>query len=69
MKQYLAGKIRNIAIAGHGGNGKTSLAEALLFKADATDRLGKIIEGNTVCDFDPEETKRQLSVSSSVAPF
>ncbi|MEG1620408.1 MAG: elongation factor G [Oscillospiraceae bacterium] len=69
MKQYLAGKIRNIAIAGHGGCGKTSLAEALLFKAGATDRLGKISEGNTVCDFDSEEIKRQLSVSSSVAPF
>ena len=69
MKQYLAGKIRNIALAGHGSAGKTSLAEALLFKAGAGDRLGKIADGNTVCDFDPEEIKRQVSVSSAVAPF
>ena len=69
MRQYLAGKIRNVAIAGHGGCGKTSLAEALLFKAGATDRLGKTNDGNTVCDFDPEEIKRKVSVSSAVAPF
>ena len=69
MKQYLAGKIRNIALAGHGSAGKTSLAEALLFKAGAADRLGKIADGNTICDFDPEEIKRQVSVSSAVAPF
>ena len=56
-------------MAGHGGSGKTSLAEALLFKAGATDRLGKVADGNTVCDFDPEEVKRKVSVSSAVAPF
>ncbi|MBC8586367.1 elongation factor G [Youxingia wuxianensis] len=69
MRQYLAGKIRNVAIAGHGSSGKTSLTEALLFKSAATDRLGKIMDGNTVCDFDPEEIKRQVSVSSAVAPL
>jgi elongation factor G len=69
MKQYLAGKIRNIALAGHSGSGKTSLTEALLFKAGASDRLGKISEGNTVSDYDPEEIKRQVSVSTSIAPF
>ncbi len=69
MKQYTADKIRNIALAGHGSDGKTSLAEALLFYAGATDRLGSIADGNTVCDFDPEEIKRQISVSSSVAPL
>ncbi|MBR3936107.1 MAG: GTP-binding protein, partial [Oscillospiraceae bacterium] len=69
MKQYKAKDIRNIALAGHGGDGKTSLAEALLYMAGATDRLGSVTEGNTVCDFDPEETKRKLSVSSAVAPF
>lgn len=69
MRQYLAGKIRNVAIAGHGSSGKTSLAEALLFKAGATDRLGRIADGNTICDFDPEEIKRKVSVSSAVAPF
>lgn len=69
MRQYLAGKIRNVAIAGHGSSGKTSLAEALLYKAGATDRLGKVADGNTICDFDPEETKRKVSVLSTVAPF
>lgn len=69
MRQYLAGKIRNVAIAGHSGSGKTSLAEALLYKAGATDRLGKTADGNTVCDFDAEEIRRKCSVSSTVAPF
>lgn len=56
-------------MAGHSSAGKTSLAEALLFKAGAADRLGKVMDGNTVCDFDAEEIKRQVSVSSAVAPF
>ena len=61
--------IKNMARAGHNGSGKTSLAEALLFKAGVTDRLGKISEGNTVCDFDPEEIKRKVSVNTAVANF
>lgn len=69
MKQYTADNIRNIALAGHGSDGKTSLAEAMLYIAGATDRLGTIADGNTVCDFDPEETRRQVSVSSALAPF
>lgn len=69
MKQYLAARIRNIVLTGHSDSGKTSLAEALLFKAGASDRLGKTSEGNTVCDFDPEEIKRKVSVCTAVAPF
>lgn len=69
MRQYLAGRIRNIALTGHSGSGKTSLTEALLFKAGATDRLGKVADGNTVSDYDPEEIKRQVSVSTSISPF
>ena len=53
MKSYDAKNIRNIAIAGHTGKGKTTLAEAMLFLAKATDRLGKVSDGNTVMDFDP----------------
>lgn len=69
MKQYTADKIRNLALAGHGNAGKTSLAEAMLYLSGATDRLGKTAEGNTVCDFDPEEIKRKVSVSSAIAPL
>ncbi len=69
MKQYTADNIRNIALAGHGSDGKTSLAEAMLYIAGATDRLGSVADGNSVCDFDPEETKRHISVSSAVAKF
>ena len=58
-----------IAIAGNIGAGKTTLTEAMLFLAGASDRLGKVSEGNTVCDFDPEEVKRQTSVASAVAPI
>ncbi|QNK39405.1 elongation factor G [Caproicibacter fermentans] len=69
MKQYEAKHILNIALAGHGGAGKTSIAEAMLYLSGATDRLGKVGEGNTVCDFDPEEIKRKTSVLTSVAPL
>lgn len=64
MRQYLAGKIRNIALAGHGGSGKTSLAEALLLKVGEIDRLN-----NNTFDYDPEELKRKVSVSTSMYPF
>ncbi|MBR0063169.1 MAG: hypothetical protein IJP67_03300, partial [Oscillospiraceae bacterium] len=56
---YAADKIRNIALLGHGGNGKTSLAESMLYVAKAVDRQGRIADGNTVSDYDPEEIKRQ----------
>ena len=69
MKQYQAKNILNIAIAGHGGSGKTSLAEAMLFLSGASDRLGKVNDGNTVLDFDPEEIRRKTSVSTAVAPL
>ncbi len=60
--------IRNIALIGHSGNGKTTLAESMLFLSGATERFGKIDEGNTVCDFDAEEIKRKFSISAAVAP-
>ncbi len=67
MKSYTANNIRNIAVAGHGGKGKTTLCEAMLFIAGATDRLGKVADGNTVLDFDAEEKRRKTSVSSAMA--
>ncbi len=69
MSKYDITKIRNIAVAGHNGSGKTALAEALLFKAGAVDRLGKSAEGNTVCDYDSEEIKRKISINTALASF
>ena len=66
---YSAQNIRNVCLLGHGGNGKTSLAESMLFQTGAIDRLGKIADGNTTCDYDPEEIRRQFSISTSVAPL
>jgi elongation factor G len=62
---YSTEKIRNIALLGHGSNGKTTLAESMLFLTGATDRMGKIADGNTVSDYDSEEIKRQISISAS----
>ena len=61
--------IRNICLMGHGNNGKTSLAESMLFCTGAIDRMGKVSEGNTVCDYDAEETSRQITISTSIAPI
>ena len=58
-------KIRNICLLGHGSTGKTSLAESILNLTGMTDRLGKVVEGNSVCDFDAEEIKRQISISTA----
>ncbi|MBP7175231.1 MAG: elongation factor G [Thermoclostridium sp.] len=68
MKEYSVDKIRNICLLGHGGAGKTTLAEAMLFDAKATDRFGSVVSGNTVMDYDPEEVKRQISTGTSLAP-
>lgn len=66
MSNY-ADNIRNIVIAGHASKGKTTLCEALLNAAGATERLGRVADGNTVTDFDPEEKKRKVSINSAVA--
>ena len=68
MKAYSAENIRNICLAGHGGRGKTTLAEAMINLAGASDRLGRVADGNTVMDFDPEEKRRHNSVASAVCP-
>ena len=60
--------IRNIVLLGHSGSGKTTLAESMLYLTGGTDRLGRIADGNTVCDYDPEEIRRQISISLAVAP-
>ncbi len=69
MKEYPAERIRNIALVGHSGTGKTSLAEAMLFVSGATTRLGKIDDGSTVSDWDPDEQKRQFSLNLSILPL
>ena len=67
MENYSADKIRNIALFGHVGSGKTTLAEAILYYTKAINRQGRINDGNTTLDYDPEEIKRQMSVGLSVA--
>ena len=68
MKSYKTENIRNIVLVGHGGAGKTSLAEAMLFRSGAITRMGKITEGNTVTDFDEEEIRKGISVATAMAP-
>ena len=65
---YETKNIRNICFMGHGNSGKTSLAESMLFLTGNTDRQGKVTDGNTVCDYDAEEIKRQITISTAVAP-
>ncbi|MFZ5943537.1 MAG: elongation factor G [Bacillota bacterium] len=69
MKTYTPDKIRNVGIVAHGGAGKTSLAEAILFNAGLTSRLGKVDDGTTVTDYLPEEIKRKVTITSTLAPM
>lgn len=69
MKEYKINNLRNVGIIGHSDAGKTALTEALLFSTKAIDRLGKTSEGNTTSDYDPEEKKRRISLSTSIAPI
>jgi elongation factor G len=68
MKEYATEKIRNIALVSHGGGGKTILGEAMLFSTGALTRMGKVEEGNTVSDFEDEEIRRNLSLSTAILP-
>jgi len=69
MADYQTKDIRNIALLGHGSEGKTTLTEAMLFAAGLIDRQGRVEDGSTVSDYDPEEAKRTISISASVAPI
>ena len=69
MAEYITKNIRNIVLLGHGSTGKTSLVEAMLYRKNLTDRLGKTTEGNTVCDYDPEEIKRGFTLSAAMVNF
>src|ERR1700675_1637004 len=66
MSKYRSEDIRNIALAGHGASGKTSIADALLFQAKAVERRGSVDDGTSVSDYDEEETKRRASIDTSV---
>ena len=69
MNVYTTDKIRNVVLLGHGGAGKTSLVEAMAYLSGITNRMGKISDGNTISDYDKEETKRLFSINTSVVPI
>jgi elongation factor G len=69
VNQYTPDRIRNVGLFSHGGAGKTSLAEAMLFDTKTVTRMGRIEDGNTVTDFDPDEVKRRISVNAAIAPL
>ncbi len=69
MEVYRSGRIRNVVLLGHGGSGKTTLAESMAYLAGVTNRLGKVSDGNTISDYDKEEIKRQFSISTSIVPL
>ena len=69
MNIYTTDKIRNVVLLGHGGCGKTSLAEAMAYLAGLTNRMGTVVDGNTISDYDKEENKRQFSIHTSVIPI
>jgi elongation factor G len=66
MKEYTPDHLRNVSLIGHGGAGKTSMAEAMLFSAGSTNRLGRVEEGNTLSDYHPDEIERQISINTSL---
>lgn len=68
MREYNSDKLRNVGIISHGGAGKTSLVESLLFNTGATTRLGRVDDGTTIADFEPEEIKRKVTISASLVP-
>ena len=68
MKDYTVDKLRNICLMSHGGAGKTTLAEAMLFNTGVLDRFGRVLDGTTTTDYDPEEVKRKISISTAMAP-
>lgn len=69
MKVYKTQDIRNVAILGHGGSGKTTLVEAMAYATGITTRQGKVEDGNTISDYDKEEIKRRFSISTTVVPI
>ena len=68
MKEFKVDDVKSVGIIGHGSTGKTSLSEAILFNCKETDRIGRVEDGTTVCDYDPEERKRKISISTATAP-